>query len=83
MSRIAEKFNQLPSVVANDLDNDPGLLSLVCLEFLAYAQAKNAFDSAKDDKALKPWSGSRLMESVKKNTFEIHKDKIAARKGQT
>lgn len=69
----------MPSVVARDLDRDPEQLALACLPLLRYAEAKAEFDHAKDDKDLERWKGSTIMDSVRKNTFELTKERRARR----
>jgi len=76
---VAEAFHVLPSVVARDLDRDPEQLSLICIPLLRYAEAKADFDRAKDEKDLARWKGSKLMGSVKKNTFELRTERLARR----
>jgi len=68
---VAEAFHVLPSVVARDLDRDPEQLSLICIPLLRYAEAKGDFDRSKEEKDLDRWKGSKLMSSVRKNTFEL------------
>jgi hypothetical protein len=63
--------------VARDLDNDPEQLSIQCLPLLRYSEAKNAFDNAKDEDDLKAWKGSSMMKSVKRNTFDLAKERRA------
>jgi hypothetical protein len=79
---IAKEFGVLPSVVARDLDRDAELMSLVCLDFLRYSEAKAAFDGAEDDNALKPWRGSEMMALVKEHTFEIRGERLRAQKAK-
>jgi hypothetical protein len=51
------------------------MLSLVCLPLLRYAEAKQDFDHAKDAKDLARWKGSELMDAVKRNTFDLAKER--------
>lgn len=56
----------LPSVVVREIDDDPMHYNLACLELLRYASAKHALDTAKDEKALKPWAKSKHMAEAKR-----------------
>ena len=77
---MANSYHVLPSQAARDLDNDPEQLSLVCLTLLNYADAKRAFDQAKDKtRDLAAWKDSNLMPHVERNTFDLHKERLAAR----
>ena len=80
IARIAETFSQLPSVVARDLDSDPERLSITCLSFLSYAEAYGAEKRAKSADDLKAWEGSKVMDDVIRNSFELRKEKVAAAK---
>lgn len=82
IAAVAKAFHVLPSVAARDLDEDPERLSLLCLPLINYAEAKAAFDGAEDDEALKGWAGSKSMEAVTRNTFELHKERVARRKAE-
>lgn len=73
---IAKEFGVLPTVVAEDLDNDPEMLSWKCIPLLRYADAKIAFDTAKDEKSLTAWEGSKIMEAVMMNTFQLRKEEF-------
>ena len=80
---IADKFHVLPAVVAHDLDSDPEQLSLSCLSFLSYANAKSIFDEAMkagDHKTLDAYQDSDLMSRVRRNTLDTHKAKVEHRK---
>jgi len=81
-ARIAETFHQMPTVVARDLDNDPAQLSLACLSVLQYAEAYAAEKRAKSDDDMKPWKGSRVMETVLKNKFALFTERRAAREAK-
>ena len=75
LAKIGQTFSQLPSVVAKALDEDPERLDLVCATMLGYGQTKNAYDAAKgDDAKLKNYSDD-VLSSIRKNTFEIHKER--------
>ena len=76
---IAESFHVLPSEVARDLDEDPEQLSLLCIPLLKYAEAKRAFDAAKDPKDLEPWRTSVMMALVKRNAASLSDDRKAKR----
>lgn len=67
---IAKEFHVLPSVVARDLDEDPERLSLVCLQLLRYAEAKDAWDSNNKDR-IKAFSGSDMMKRVQEYEFDL------------
>lgn len=73
---VAERFHVLPSVAARDLDEDPEHLSLLCMQLLRYAEAKNAFEAAEDKAAL---GSSEMMSRVARNTFDLHKERLKAR----
>jgi hypothetical protein len=75
VAAIAEAFHVLPSVVERDLYDDPEQLSLECLSFLRYAEAKAAFDRSKDSKDLDAWSKSSVMEEVKANALGLAHDR--------
>lgn len=83
IAAAAEAFHVSPLQVADELERDPDDLIPICLSMLRYAEAKAAFDGAKDKTALEPWEKSRMMDLVTKNTFEIHKERIAKRKEQS
>jgi hypothetical protein len=68
---ISREFGVLPSVAARDLDSDPRRLSIACIYLLQYAEAKGAFDAAKDDKALEPWKGNKMMNEVRRNSRDL------------
>ncbi len=75
LAKIGQTFSQLPSVVAKALDEDPERIDLVCATMLGYGNTKHAFDAAKgDDTKLKNYSGD-VLDSIRKNTFEIHKER--------
>lgn len=76
---IAETFGVLPSAVAYDLENDPEQYSLVCLPMLRYAEAKAAYERAKDPKDLASWRNSNVMDMVTKNAFELARDRAKAK----
>jgi hypothetical protein len=80
LARVAQKFGQLPSVVARVLDDDPSLLDLYAYEALQYEDTKNIFDSAKDKSKLEAFAGDPLMKRVEDNTFAIHRERLAARR---
>ena len=58
--------------MARDLDHDAERLALVCMLLLRYAEAKSAWDHAKDKtEDLKAWQGSEVMGAVEDNVFEM------------
>lgn len=75
MAVVAEAFHVLPTAVARDLDNDPGQLSLECLSFIRYAEAKAAYDKSKKKEDLESWGRSSVMEQVMANTHELAHDR--------
>jgi hypothetical protein len=79
VANVAEAFHVLPTEVARDLAEDPEQLSLLCLSFLRYAEAKHAEQRAKSDDDLAAWQGSRVMDFVLENRVALHKERIAAR----
>jgi hypothetical protein len=79
IDRICEGYGLKPSEAVAELDNDPERLAIVILEMRAYAQAKHAFDHAKnkiDD--LKHWDGNPTMSLVELHTFERREAQLAA-----
>lgn len=78
---VAEAFHVLPSIVARDLDSDPEMLSLKVLPLLRYAEAYHVLKHADSKDTLKSWAGSKVMEEVKRNTFELHKERVKRRRG--
>lgn len=73
---IARTFHKLPSEVIADLDNDPDLSAIKCLDLIRYAEAKGRFDASKgDDKQLEAWRGSVTMDRVEENTFYLFKER--------
>lgn len=77
IATIASEFHQLPSAVARDLENDPDRLSVEVLPLLRYADAKHAWDAAKgNSKKLEAWKDSKLMDQVRLNTNELHKERV-------
>lgn len=63
----------LPTVVASALDDDAEQLNLTVLSVLRYAEAKSAYDAAKDKtKDLKHWHGSKMMTAVLQNVRLSH-----------
>lgn len=78
VTQVAKEFNVLPTVAAADMDSDPQRMTLAALMLLRYAAAKEAFDRD-DEKELKLWRRSKMMQAVTKNAFDIHKAKMAAR----
>jgi len=79
IAQIAETFHVLPNVVAQDLDEDPERLSLTCVSLLRYAEAKQHEENAKDADDMKMWKGSKLMEEVLRNKFQLHRERVARR----
>lgn len=75
MAVIAEAFHVLPTAVERDLYDDPEQLSLQCLSFIRYAEAKAAYDRSKDSKDLESWRKSNVMEQVMANTHELAHDR--------
>ena len=76
LAKIGQTFSQLPSVVAKALDEDPERLDLVCATMLGYGQTKNAYDAAKgDDAKLRKTYSEDVLAAIRKNTFEIHKER--------
>lgn len=76
---VAEKFGVLPTVVAQDLEDDPTRFSLLCAKLLQYAEAKSAFDRSEDPDDLKVWQGTSVMRHVKKNFFDLAAERKAKR----
>jgi hypothetical protein len=55
---------------AEELDDDPNLTALRCLELLTYAKAKGEYDAVDGDRdKLKPWKKSKVMDTVERNAF--------------
>lgn len=82
VASIAKEFGVLPSAVARDLDADPRQISKACLLLLRYAEAKSAFDSAKNEDALKAWRGVKAMEEVRRNTKVLSIERRARMKAK-
>lgn len=82
IANVAAEFHVLPTAVARDLDEDPERLSLLCLSFLRYAEAKGAEERSESESDLAAWKGSQLMERVLENKFALHKEKAEARKAR-
>jgi len=79
---VARTFGVLPTVVARDLNEDPERLSLVCAEMLQYADAKTAYDQARDQNARNALVGSsRLAAEAEVNAFALAKERREAQKG--
>lgn len=78
---IAEAFHVLPSIVARDIETDPNQLSAKCLHFLRYRDAYQAFKAAKKQDDLKSWEGSKMMDAVITNDFELKKLKRQQKQG--
>jgi hypothetical protein len=74
---VAEKFHQLPSVVARELDVDSSDLNVRACTYLRYAEAKAAWDRVHkgggSEKDLESWKGDWAMEAVEDNVFARHK----------
>lgn len=70
----------LPSAAARALDEDPEQLDLVCLDLLAYASIKDAFDRAgNDDKSIEHLKDHPHMLAVRRNAFDLHMERVKAR----
>lgn len=76
LATVAREFHVLPSIAARHLDRDPERVDLVCAEMLQYAQAKLAYESAKDHKARDELvQRSRLASTVEENVFALVKER--------
>ena len=81
VARVAEAFHVLPSVAARALDEDPEQLDVLCLTVLSYASVKSQFDQAgTDDDALKHLKDHPHMLAVRRNAFDLHLERVAARR---
>lgn len=80
IATVADRFHQLPSAVARDLDEDPEQLSLECVPLLHYAEAKSVYDRAKDKSELGAWEDSPVMELQIDNYFQLAKEKRERRR---
>lgn len=78
IARVAETFHVLPSQVARALDDDPEQLDIVCMGLLGYASVKAQFDQAgNDDSSIKHLEDHPFMLAVRKNTFDLHMERVA------
>lgn len=78
MTQIAKTFHVLPSIVAANMDEDHEDWSITAMQLIGYAQAKAVSDRNNSDE-LKEWEGSKLMKMVDRNSFELHKERMAVR----
>lgn len=76
IARVAKEFGVLPSIVARDLDNDPGQLSLQVLPLLRYEEALRVY-RRNDPEELKRWQGSDVMRMVEENDFAVAERQLA------
>lgn len=66
----AERFHVSPYAMARELDDDPEQLAFVAMQLLGYAEAKSAWDHAKDKTKLdEVWGDSKAMRQVEANVF--------------
>ncbi len=65
---MAKEFGLSPYAVANEIDDDPEQLALVCIRLLRYSEAHAAYRHANADE-LKGWQGSPMMAQVQTNDF--------------
>lgn len=71
MATVAKAFNLSPLQAARDLDEDPDLTILGCLELLGYANVKAAVEQVKGDPKRLRGLPSDLVATVTKNTFDL------------
>ena len=67
---MAKEFGLSPYAVAQELDEDPEQLSILCLQLLRYSEAHAAYRRANKDE-LKAWRGNRMMRLVEETDFAL------------
>jgi hypothetical protein len=77
---LAERFGKLPNEVIRDLESDPEMTAMICLDLLNYSKAKSDFDACKgDDRQLEQWKGNATMKRVEANHFFLFRERRKAR----
>lgn len=72
IAQIADRFHVLPTAVEKDLDNDPDLTAMRCVELLAYAETFYKWKGAKNEQEfLKQLNNSESAKAVIENDFVI------------
>jgi hypothetical protein len=73
----AKEFGQLPSVVARDMAEDPGGLTVACMPLLSYARCKSEWDAYKGDAdKMEHWKGTDTLMAVEDNVFKGRKERL-------